>query len=594
MIGMSWIDHFIPERFRLEALEGWEGIIGGDLSVVEGVVLTRNGQERIIEWRNTTLTDDAGKVIGAFSCGTDVTERNAISRALRRTEERFRFALEASGVGIWDMNYVTGELSWSDILAAQYGATPGSVKSFESFLGYVHEDDLPKLLDVLSEGAKSGEDFKLAHRIVWADGTIRWLISGGRIHRDADGKPTRAIGISLDVTERRMLEDQLQQGQKMEAIGRLASGVAHDFNNLLTVILGFSDMLAGEILPESPQGRDLAEIVKASHRAAGLTGQLLAFSRQQVMQTVSIDLNKLIGDMSGMLERLIGEKIDISHKLQFDLPPVSGDRGQIEQVIMNLVVNARDAMPDGGTVRIETEIVEIKKTTFPGETVEAGPFVVMAIRDTGSGMTQETQRRLFEPFYTTKESGKGTGLGLSTTYGIVKQSKGHISVSSELGKGTMFNVYLPIGDRKNVPSVPYVAATRSSNQHSTTILLVEDEIGVRTLVARILTSAGYRVLQAANGEAAEKLFETDGKSIDLVVTDVVMPGSDGPTMFARFQLKAPRLKVLYMSGYTDHPVALQAGFGTESPYLKKPFTSSDLLKHVQFALNSTVREEAAT
>ncbi len=593
VIGLSWIDHFIPERMRSEALEGWARIIGGDLSVVEGLILTRTGEERIIEWRSTALADDAGKVIGAFSCGTDVTERNATSRALRRTEERFRFALEAAGVGIWDVNYKTGELSWSDILAAQYGTTPGEVNSIEKFLSYVHEEDRQELEDTISQAKKSGEDFTLAHRAVLADGTIRSLISGGRVLLGGDGKATRAIGISLDVTERRALERHLQQAQKMEAIGRLASGVAHDFNNLLTVILGFSDMLAIEIPPESQQGQDLAEIVKASHRASGLTEQLLAFSRQQVMQTVSLDLNKLIREMSGMLERIIGEKIDVSKNFQSDLPPVSADPGQLEQVIMNLVVNARDAMPDGGALHIRTEIVRLEQTTLPDEIVAEGSFVMLSISDTGTGMTQETQRRLFEPFYTTKEAGKGTGLGLATTYGIVKQSKGHISVHSELGRGTVFKVYLPLSNQKAARRIRQVPATPHTDQQAATILLVEDEQGVRGLAARVLTSAGYRVHQAANGPAAERVFERYGRSIDLMVTDVVMPGVDGPELFARLQLKAPQLKVLYMSGYADQSMVLQAGFGTQNPYLKKPFSSSDLLKHVRVALDQTVEAEVA-
>jgi len=379
-------------------------------------------------------------------------------------------------------------------------------------------------------------------------------------------------------------EKKYQLAHKMEAIGRLASGVAHDFNNLLTVILGFAELMAADAAMGNGHRKDVAEIIKAAGRAAGLTRQLLAFSRQQVLRATPIDVNALITEMTGMLGRLIGADIDVSLALAPDLHLALADRGQLEQVVMNLVVNARDAMPGGGSLTIETTDVELENSSFHDEVMMDGRYVMLAITDTGDGMTQETQQRLFEPFYTTKETGKGTGLGLSTTYGIVKQSKGYIWVYSELGRGTTFKVYLPCANGDVPAQASSLVVTALEKSGSETVLLVEDEGGVRQLSKRILVKAGYRVLESANGDDAEKLFLEHADSIDLVVTDVIMPGCGGPELLGRLRVRAPATKVLYMSGYTDQS-AMNVGIDRDLPFVQKPFTAAELVRQVRETLD---------
>jgi PAS domain S-box-containing protein len=417
------------------------------------------------------------------------------------------------------------------------------------------------------------------------DGVFVWARVNISVHRDAQGQAQYFISVIEDITERRTLEAQIRQASKMDAIGHLASGVAHDFNNLLTVILGFAEFVAADPAIAIDHGRDLAEIIKAAQRAAGLTKQLLAFSRQQVLHTAALDVNGLITEMTGMLGRLIGEHIEVALALAPNLPLALADRGQLEQVVMNLAVNARDAMATGGTLTIETAEVELENSSFHEEAVMKGRYVMLAITDSGSGMTQETQRRLFEPFFTTKETGKGTGLGLSTTYGIVKQSKGYIWVYSELGRGTTFKVYLPLSNRDASLEPVTTAVTPPVKRASETVLLVEDEAGVRQFSKRILNKAGYQVLEAANGDDAERLFADHADSIDLVVTDVIMPGCGGPELLSRLHVQAPGLRVLYMSGYTEQSTANRTGIDRGLPFVQKPFTALEFARQVREALD---------
>jgi two-component system cell cycle sensor histidine kinase/response regulator CckA len=417
------------------------------------------------------------------------------------------------------------------------------------------------------------------------DGSFVWGRVNMSVHRDAEGQSQHFISVIEDITDRRILEAQVRQANKMDAVGQLASGVAHDFNNLLTVILGFAELVTGDVAIPTQHGKDLGEIIKAAQRATGLTKQLLAFSRQQVLNAAPLDVNGLITEMAGMLRRLIGEHIEVTLALAPDLSLALADRGQLEQVVMNLMVNARDAMLGGGRVTIETTDVELENSSFHEETIMQGRYVMLAITDTGSGMTKETRQRLFEPFFTTKETGKGTGLGLSTTYGIVKQSKGYIWVYSEPGQGTTFKVYLPRANRDLPVQVAGALVTPPVKGASETVLLVEDEVGVRQLSKRILDNAGYRVLQAANGDDAERLFARHADSIDLVVTDVIMPGCGGPELLRRLQVRAPALRVLYMSGYTDQSAAHKAGIDRGLPFVHKPFTAAEFVRHVRDALD---------
>jgi PAS domain S-box-containing protein len=432
----------------------------------------------------------------------------------------------------------------------------------------------------LTRGEWRGEQVRLTKTGQEITVDARWSLV-----RDEQGRPTSILAIATDITERRLLERQYLQAQKMEAIGQLASGVAHDFNNLLTVILGFTGFVVADTTITARHGKDLGEIIKAAERAAALTKQLLAFSRQQVLQTAPLDVNLLLTDMTGMLGRLIGEHIKISLVLAPGLPLALGDRGQLEQVVMNIVVNARDAMPRGGLLTIETTDVELENSSFHQETVMRGHYVMLSVTDTGSGMTEETKQRLFEPFFTTKEPGKGTGLGLSTTYGIVKQSNGYIWVYSELGRGTTFNVYLPRATADAAVQTFRTEVTAPTTRASETVLLVEDEAGLRLLSKRILDNAGYQVLVAVDGDDAERVFAQHPDSIDLVLSDVVMPGCGGPELLRRLRHRAPALRVLYMSGYTEQSAAIAAGIDRGAPFVQKPFTAAELVRQVRGALD---------
>jgi two-component system cell cycle sensor histidine kinase/response regulator CckA len=517
----------------------------------------------------TTLPD--GNLLGMVR---DVTERNAAIAALSTAEERMRFALQSAQVGIWDTNFATGVVTWSETLEAQYGLAPGAFGgTFESFVALVHPADREALREAVGQGMKSGADFATQFRAIRPDGTVRWLTGRGRVLLADDGRPLRGVGISLDVTERRALEAQYQQAQKMEAIGRLAGGVAHDFNNLLTVILGYSQLLQRSFSPGDPRSEDVAEIQKAGATAAALTRQLLAFSRKEIIEPTLLDLNRVFADMREMLERLIGEDVQVVLRLRPELAAVRADRGQMEQVLMNLAVNARDAMPAGGTVTIETANVTLDATYAKTHlSLEPGSYVTLTVTDTGSGMTPEVQAHLFEPFFTTKERGKGTGLGLATAHGIVTQSGGAVHFYSEVDRGSSFKVYLPMANAGPLPITPRSEAPSLTSP--LTVLVVEDAEGLRELARRLLQNLGHAVVIAAGAEEATRLFRTE--AIDLLLTDVVMPGTSGPDLAAALLEERPSLRVVYMSGYTEDSIIQRGVLGPGVVFLHKPFTAETL------------------
>ncbi|MEJ5349416.1 MAG: ATP-binding protein [Desulfosoma sp.] len=388
-----------------------------------------------------------------------------------------------------------------------------------------------------------------------------------------------AVHVMQDITERKSAEDervelqeQLQQAQRLESVGRLAGGVAHDFNNLLIIILGYGEMVLNKLYPEDPLRSYVKEILNAANRAAGLTRQLLAFSRKQTLQPVILNLNDVLRDLEKMLRRLIGEDVSLEMALAEDLAPVLVDPGQIEQVIMNLAVNARDAMPQGGTLLMETNNVvldEAYASTHSG--VSPGAYVRLAVTDTGCGMTKEILDRIFEPFFTTKERGRGTGLGLSTVYGIVKQSGGHIRVYSEPQRGTTFKIYLPASEAKVQAKVErhMVMHPAGRGQH---ILVVEDDETLRKMIGSLLYELGYKVTLAANAGEALLLVEESGLKPDLILTDVVMPKMSGKQLIDRLMRTIPDLKVLYMSGYTDNAIVSYGVLDPRTPFIQKPFT----------------------
>jgi signal transduction histidine kinase/ActR/RegA family two-component response regulator len=394
--------------------------------------------------------------------------------------------------------------------------------------------------------------------------------------------------LAHDSAERAQLEEQLRQSQKMEAIGQLAGGVAHDFNNLLTVITGYTEMLLDNVASHEPERVPLEEIRKAGDRAASLTHQLLAFSRKQILEPKILDLNTTIADIEKMLRRVIGEHIDLVTVLKGDLRPVKADPGQIQQVILNLAVNARDAMPAGGKLTVETANVNLDHAYAETHVeVQPGPYVMLAVSDTGCGMAPEILARVFEPFFTTKEVAKGTGMGLATVYGIVKQSGGSICVYSEPGNGTVFKIYLPssTGDsaEENL-SGPDAEIPRGTE----TVLVVEDEEAVRGLTRQVLEVNGYTVLEARHGDEAITLCQQIAEPIDLLLTDVIMPQMNGPELAARVTELYPALKVLFVSGYADHAIVRHGTLDPDTSFLQKPFSPAELARKVREVLDEPV------
>jgi signal transduction histidine kinase/CheY-like chemotaxis protein len=403
--------------------------------------------------------------------------------------------------------------------------------------------------------------------------------------RDAAATAIGTLAILEDTSERKRLEAQLRQAQKMEAVGRLAGGIAHDFNNLLAVIMGHSDLIKNVLRKGDGLAHDVEQIRRASERAASLTRQLLAFSRRQFLQPQVIDVNTLVGNLATMLRRLIGEDIPLELRLDPAAGRVSVDPGQLEQVVMNLTVNARDAMPQGGQLTLETGPAMLDQafvTAHPGSST--GAHVRLSIRDNGCGMSPDVLSHLFEPFFTTKEPGRGTGLGLSTVYGIVKQHRGYIDVQSEPGQGSIFAVYLPRVDAKPAPERT-AARERLMPGGRGTVLFVEDEVALRNLMHRVLAKGGYTVLAAGDGLEALALVEGHPGRIDLVVTDVVMPRMSGPELATRLRSRDPGIRLLYVSGYTADQLHSQTDLGEDATLLAKPFTSDGLLRKVREVLD---------
>ena len=466
--------------------------------------------------------------------------------------------------------------------AALVGLEPGQLIG-KRCCEVLHHSDVPPPncphQRLLASGKEERGDFQEAWLGKFFDSTATPL-------RDSQGELRGCVHVLRDVTERRKLEEQYRQAQKMEAVGRLAGGVAHDFNNLLTAITGYSELLLGRLGEDDPSRRYVEEVKKAGDRAASLTRQLLAFSRQQVLELRVLDLNSVVADVERMLRRVIGEDIELVTILAPGLRCVKADPSQLEQVILNLAVNSRDAMPQGGKLTIETSNVELAEASRHrhGE-LSPGAYVVLAVSDTGCGMTEETQAHIFEPFFTTKEQGKGTGLGLAMVYGIVKQCGGSVWVYSEEGRGTTFKVYLPVVSEQVVAPEPGESRP-IPRRGSETILLVEDEEPVRTLVRNVLEANGYVVVEARHGEDARAVAEMHQGPIQLLVTDVVMPEMSGPELAEHLATFHREMKVLYMSGYTQDAIQRHGLLSPGAAYLPKPFTPEALVRKVREVLDA--------
>jgi PAS domain S-box-containing protein len=540
--------------------------------------------------RGYPVRDSKGQITGVVQVSLDTTERSRARETLRRREEYFRSLIENTSDIILIQN-ANGTIRYiSPAVEKVLGYKPRDLIGKRAS-EFIHPEDTQNLADILADiiqrpGETVVSDFRIRHR----DGTWRTVEGVGK--NLLNYPAVEGFVASLrDITERRQLEVQLRQSQRLQAVGKLAGGVAHDFNNLLTAITGYCDLLLNRAGPNSPLRKEILEIQKAGERASTLTHQLLAFSRKQVLQPKVLNLNTVVAEMHNMLRRLIGEDMDLATILSPDLGLVKADPGQIEQVIMNLAVNARDAMPQGGKLTIETANANLGEVYgHQHQAVQPGPYVMLAVSDTGCGMDTKTQSYIFEPFFTTKELGKGTGLGLSTVYGIVKQSGGYIWVYSELGRGTTFRIYLPRVE--DTIAKPESTAVRAGPTRGTeTILVVEDEDGVRGLVCEILRESGYTVLDVRHSTDALSLCEKHQGRIHLMITDVVMPGMGGRELAERLTHLRPELKVLYMSGYTENAIVHHGVLDEGTAFLQKPFMPDILARKVRDVLDAPIEGE---
>ena len=546
-------------------------------------------------WANGSITavrDDTGRLREFVKIVRDLTERKQAEIELQKTLTALQLrdrAVQAVPLGI-----VISDAQQSDspIIYANSG--------FERLTGYSSQEVLNRNLDFLigrktdvasvnqfQNAIADGKECRLELIYHHKDGTPFWISQSISPVFDSTGRLIQFVAILADVTQRRILEDQLRQSQKMEAVGQLAGGVAHDFNNLLTVIIGYCDVLFGELPADAPPNVSVQAINEAAQRAADLTRQLLTFSRKNVIEPQFVDLNKLVEDTERMLRRVIGEDVELTTKLDPNIGRMRVDPGQIRQVLMNLVINARDAMPRGGKLTIETQRVILEEPYVNSHVeVAVGRYVLLSVSDTGTGMTPEVRSRIFEPFFTTQPAGKGTGLGLSVVHGIVKQSLGHIGAYTEFGLGTTFKIYLPVVDEPVAISTNSEAA-KTVTVGSETVLLVEDEDAVRRITLRFLQAQGYTVLTATNGKDALNVSANQTGGIDLLVTDVVMPEMNGPELVEILRPMFPRMRVLFISGYTNDAIIRQGLLNAENVFLQKPYTSKALLTKVRQVLDQS-------
>ncbi len=550
----------------------------------EPVTNPHTGETRWFQTVKVPLLSADGRAHQVLGVATDITDRKRTEAALRNSEESYRSLVD----GVRDVIFAlspSGEVTSLNPAFEEMTGFPPAEWVGRPFEAFVHPDDVPLALDLFGRVLRGEPRPTIPFRILTKGGSYR-VAEFSATAQVRDGRLAGILGIGRDVTERLGLEQQLRQAQKMEAVGRLAGGIAHDFNNILTAITGHADLLLEDLGHHDPRRADVDEIRRSAERAAGLTRQLLAFSRQQVLQPKVVDVNALVLDMDKLLRRLIGEDVELATALDPTLGRVTADPGQLEQLIVNLAVNARDAMPQGGKLTLETRNIDLDSSyTLEHSLVKPGPYVQLTVSDSGIGMDEETQAHAFEPFFTTKPRGQGTGLGLAMVYGTVKQSGGFIWVYSEPGHGATFKIYLPRVDAPVESATPPAPVERPP-RGSETVLLAEDEPAVRAIAQQVLERQGYTVLAAPSGADALALAAQHGVTIHLLLTDVVMPGMSGRDLADRLTAQRPGIRVLYISGYTDNAIVRHGMLEPGLAYLQKPFRPDALVRKVREVLDA--------
>jgi PAS domain S-box-containing protein len=573
-------------RHPVESPDGRALAEGGVVGLADHTILiARDGTERPIDDSAAPIRDAAGTTLGVVLIFRDVTRRRVAEDALRVSERRLRAFFEATTVGLVEVSTTGRILQANDAFCRMVGYAPAELPG-TSAADLVFPDDRSEVRDQYERvGNGPSGVFEADRRYRRKDGSALWARVSAVAVRDEVGRPGWVSAVVIDLTERKKLEEQVRQAEKLEAVGRLAGGVAHDFNNLLTVINGYGQVVLAR-LPEGDATRDMVQqMTAAGERAARLTAQLLAFSRNAIVEPKVLDLNEVVSRSAQLLRRLIGEDVALATVLAPGLSRVKADPTQVDQVLMNLAVNAKDAMPRGGRLTIETRDVRLRAedaAMYPD--LPPGGYVQLAVSDTGAGMTEDVKTRLFEPFFTTKEQGKGTGLGLAVVHGVVEQSGGRVDVYSELGVGTTFKILLPaVGAAPTGPS----DVVRIAPEGAETVLLVEDEDGVRKFVRLALEGQGYTVLEAAEGREAIRVAEGYAGPIHLLMTDVVMPGMGGREAAAAIRAQRADLKVLFVSGYTDDAVVRHGIVEATDAFLQKPFTPVSLARKIRAVLDGT-------
>ena len=581
-----WLQHVHPDDRELVLAEEQRLHKTGTAFFAEYRMVSKDG--RVIWFRDESMIirPEGFDVPVLYGILSDISERKATEVALRESEERLRLALEAAHLGMWEWDPETDALFWDDRHCSLFGLNPKEAPATAAkFLELVFPEDREWVRHAVREGLRHDEAYGAEYRVRWPDGREHWLASAGRVLRNANSRAYRMRGITYDVTDRRGLEEHLRRAQKMEAIGQLAGGVAHDFNNLLMVIRGHVELLLNRSGIDMGSARNAEAIQKAADRAAGITQQLLAFSRKQVLQAHVIEMRTVVKDIANLLRRLLGPMVEFRVQLPAEPLWVRADESQLEQVVLNLAINARDAMRNGGTVttiidRVEGDSPDVRRR--PG--MPATNYIRLRVIDTGTGMDTATQARIFEPFFTTKEFGKGTGLGLATVYGVVKQSDGWIWVDSTVGVGTTFEIFLPAVDEPDQRAAANEKAGRDAGG-TETILVVDDEEGVREVATQYLAARGYSVLSAESGARALELAAAHAGPIHALITDALMPGMNGPALASKLREQRTDTKVLFMSGYAEDTSLLEEARDRGEAFLQKPFGLDTLAERLRELLN---------